>query len=190
VKDSPVHRKAAPDCRVFRGSYYPLDGRNSTPGPTFAELRMRLTRFTDNALRCLIYLGSSEQVQSTVGEVARRMSMSEDHLLKVVKRLSQLGYVRTTRGRKGGLRLATDPSAINIAAVIRATEDNLAIVPCFESGHQHCPIAPACGLAPALEEALNSFFTTLGKYTLQDFLNNAPQLRQAIEIEEQEPTAV
>lgn len=158
-------------------------------GRFLAEMRMRLTRFTDNALRCLIYLGSSEQVQSTVGEVARRMSMSEDHLLKVVKRLSQLGYVRTTRGRKGGLRLAKAPSEINIAAVIRATEDNLAIVPCFGAGHQNCPIAPACGLAPALDEALTSFFTTLGKYTLEDFLHNAAQLRQAVEAEVQEPTA-
>lgn len=159
-------------------------------GRIFAELRMRLTRFTDNALRCLIYLGSSEQVQSTVGEVARRMSMSEDHLLKVVKRLSQLGYVRTTRGRKGGLRLAKAPSEINIADVIRATEDNLAIVPCFEPGHRNCPIAPACGLAPALDEALTSFFTTLRKYTLQDFLHNAAELRQSLEVEEHETTAV
>ena len=148
---------------------------------------MRLTRFTDNALRCLLYLGSSEQVQSTVGEVARRMSMSEDHLLKVVKRLSQLGYVRTTRGRKGGLGLAQSPSEHNIGVGLRAPEDNLAIVPCFEPDHQPCPIARACGLAPVLDEALTSFFTTLRKYTLQDFLHNATELRRAID---QQTTAV
>lgn len=131
---------------------------------------MRLTRFSDNALRCLMFLGHSDREISTVGEVARRMSMSEDHLLKVVKRLSQLGYVKTIRGRKGGLRLARSPEDINIAEVLRATEDNVAVVPCFDSNHEGCSISSVCQLAPAVELALAAFFATLQRYTLADLI--------------------
>ena len=42
---------------------------------------MRLTRFTDNALRALVYLALDPDDIPTVGEVARKMGMSEDHLL-------------------------------------------------------------------------------------------------------------
>lgn len=142
------------------------------------EITVRLTRFSDNALRCLMFLGHSDRAISTVGEIARRMSMSEDHLLKVIKRLSQLGYVQTIRGRNGGLRLAKAPEEINIADVVRATEDNLAIVPCLDAHTEACPISPACHLSPAVEEALRSFFGTLQKYTLADLITQRMDLRQ------------
>lgn len=115
---------------------------------------MRLTRFTDNALRCLVYLGLHEEQVVTVPDVARRMAMSEDHLMKVVQRLSALGYVQTLRGRHGGLRLAQEPSAIVIGAVVRETEDNLNLVECFDPATNQCPIAAACKLAQVLDEAL------------------------------------
>ena len=141
---------------------------------------MRLTRFSDNALRCLMFLGLSDRPISTVGEVARRMSMSEDHLLKVIKRLSQLGLVQTVRGRNGGVRLACPTDQINIAEVVRATEDNLAIVPCLDAHDEACPISSVCLLAPAVEEALSSFFGTLQKYTLADLVKERRDMRQAM----------
>lgn len=131
---------------------------------------MRLTRFTDNALRCLMYLGRTGDRIVTVGEVADRMAMSEDHLLKVVRRLVELGYVITVRGRKGGVRLAKAPAEINVGAVVRATEDNLALVPCFDPGDTTCPLTPACSLASTLDDALGAFFTSLQRRTLADLI--------------------
>lgn len=141
---------------------------------------MRLTRFSDNALRCLMYLGLSDKPISTVGEIARRMTMSEDHLLKVIKRLSQLGYVQTIRGRNGGLRLARSPEEINIADVIRSTEENLSIVPCLDGTEAPCPISEICQLSGAVDEALNAFFATLRKYTLADMVRERAELQRAI----------
>lgn len=127
-----------------------------------------------------MFLGLSDRSISTVGEVARRMSMSEDHLLKVIKRLSQLGYVQTIRGRKGGVRLACSPEKINIAHVLRATEDNLAIVPCLDLREEKCPISTVCQLSPAVEEALCNFFSTLERYTLADLVKERIDMRRAI----------
>ena len=131
---------------------------------------MRLTRFTDNALRCLIYLGRNPDRVVTVGEVSRRMGMSEDHLLKVVKRLVDLGYVRTFRGRAGGLRLNRPASEIVVGDVVRATEDNLAIVPCQQPGDESCPLRDNCDLAGAFDDALGAFFGVLQRKTLEDLL--------------------
>lgn len=137
---------------------------------------MRLTRFTDNALRALLYLALTPDDISTVGEVARRMGMSEDHLLKVVQRLTTLGYVQTIRGRRGGMRLARAADTIVVGNVVRQTEDNLQLVPCFESGNTDCPIAPACGLAPALDHALQAFLSVLDGYTVADLMAKRAQL--------------
>lgn len=130
---------------------------------------MHLTRFSDNALRCLMYLGRNPGRVITVGEVSRQMAMSEDHLLKVVRRLVELGHVRTVRGRKGGVQLSRPASDIVIGEVIRATED-LALVPCFQHGNLSCPLAPNCRLAGALDDALGAFFVALDRKSLADLL--------------------
>ena len=77
---------------------------------------MRLTRFTDNALRCLLYLAAEPGRVATVQEIATATNMSPDHLLKVIKRLGELGYVQTIRGRRGGVRLGTAASSIRVNA--------------------------------------------------------------------------
>lgn len=137
---------------------------------------MHLTRFTDNALRCLTYLALHPGETETVGEIARRMSLSEDHLVKVVQRLAHLGYVETMRGRGGGVRLIKTAGEINVGAVVRQTEENFRLVECFDAQANHCPIAPSCGLAPALDEALNAFLGVLDRYTLEDFVQQPKRL--------------
>ncbi len=132
---------------------------------------MRLTRHTDNALRALIYLGiHREETPARIADISRRMGMSEDHLAKVIARLAQLGYVETIRGRDGGARLAKAPEQIVVGEVVRATEDNMNLVECFDPATNQCPIAPACALAPALDEALTAFLQVLDRYTLADLV--------------------
>jgi len=150
---------------------------------------MRLTRFTDNALRALVFLALEPDDVPTVGEVARKMGMSEDHLLKVVQRLSQLGYVKTIRGRNGGMRLAKPADEIVVGEVIRRTEDNMSLVPCFDPTEMTCPISPACGLAPALDEALRAFLTSLDRYTVQDLLGRRHELRNLAQLPDEEVLA-
>lgn len=131
---------------------------------------MRLTRYTDYALRTLIYLGLNEPRQSSIGEIARAYGISENHLTKVVHQLGRLGLVRTIRGRGGGLRLALDPAEIVVGAVVRRTEEDLALVECFSGGA--CAITPSCRLRRALGEALAAFLAVLDGYTLADLIGD------------------
>ncbi|MCA0377785.1 MAG: Rrf2 family transcriptional regulator [Gemmatimonadetes bacterium] len=137
---------------------------------------MRLTRFTDNALRCLMVLGWEPDKAHTVQSIARSMSMSYEHLVKIVQRLAELGYVETVRGRHGGVKLARAPELVRIGDVVRATEESLALVECFTPGTNACPVAPACQLAGFLDDALTAFLAVLDQRTLADVLEPREQL--------------
>ena len=141
---------------------------------------MRLTRHTDYALRTLTYLAIHEEAPARIADIARRMGMPEDHVAKVVARLAALGYVETIRGRVGGARLARAPEMINVGEVVRATEDNLTLVECFDPSTNGCPVAPACTLAPALGAALDAFFAVLDRYTLADLTAKPRSLKRLL----------
>lgn len=129
---------------------------------------MRLTRYTDYALRTLIYVGLGEPRQSSIAGIAKAYGISETHLVKVVHHLGRLGLVRTTRGRGGGIRLGQPPGQITLGAVVRQTEEDLALVECFAAGN--CAITAPCRLRHALGEALAAFLSVLDRYTLADLL--------------------
>lgn len=137
---------------------------------------MRLTRFSDNALRCLMVLGLEPTQCITVHAIAQRMNMSYEHLVKIVQRLAELGYVETVRGRHGGVRLARPAEQIRLGQLIQQTEENLTLVECFDPETNTCPIAPACRLAGVLDEALAAFLQVLDRKTLADALQPREQL--------------
>ncbi len=137
---------------------------------------MRLTRFSDNALRCLMVLGLEPNQCITVHVIATRMNMSYEHLVKIVQRLAELGYVETVRGRNGGVRLARAAETIRLGELVRQTEENLTLVECFDPATNTCPIAPACTLSGMLDQALHAFLAVLDSKTLADALGPREQL--------------
>jgi len=139
---------------------------------------MRLTTFTDYTLRVLIYLGAQqgEARRATIGDIATAYGISENHLMKIVHHLAQQGYVETTRGKGGGMRLARTPEEINIGDVVRGAEEDLAVVECFQKDNLKCPIVPVCALRGLLGSAMNAFFEVLNGQTLADLLRPRAQL--------------
>lgn len=130
---------------------------------------MRLTTFSDYALRVLMYAAAAGDRLVTIEETARTYNISRAHLMKVVNILTRTGYLKGVRGRSGGFTLARPPEAINLGAVVRATEPDFALVECFATGNQ-CIITKRCQLPEVLNEALNAFIHTLDRYTLADLV--------------------
>ena len=64
---------------------------------------MRLTVYTDYALRLLMYLAVKDDGLATIAEVAESYDISRNHMMKVAHQLGVAGYVATVRGRSGGL---------------------------------------------------------------------------------------
>jgi len=141
---------------------------------------MRLTTFSDYSLRVLMYLGTHGERLATIGEIAGAYRVSENHLMKVVHHLAQHGYIETTRGKGGGMRLARPPEKINVGEVVRGTEDSLTIVECFDKVNSDCRIEPACVLKGIMSRALDAFFTVLYRHTLADLLVPKPKLARML----------
>jgi Rrf2 family transcriptional regulator, nitric oxide-sensitive transcriptional repressor len=130
---------------------------------------MRVTLTTDYSLRVLMYLGTRSEGLSTIQDIADRFSISRAHLMKVVHQLALRGYVTTVRGKNGGMKLGMRPEDIVIGAVVRDTEDDLAVIGCLETPG-YCVIEKACILRRAFREASLAFLAVLDDYTLADLL--------------------
>jgi Rrf2 family nitric oxide-sensitive transcriptional repressor len=130
---------------------------------------MRLTNFSDYALRLLMYAAAQKDRLVTIEEASKVYGISRGHLMKIANTLTRAGYLRAVRGRSGGLELARRPEKICLGGVIRATEPDFALVECFTSGDQ-CLITSRCRLRGVLKEALNAFVETLDRYTLADLM--------------------
>lgn len=126
---------------------------------------MKITQFTDFSVRLLLYLAESPGRVVTVREIADHHDISAEHLKKVVRRLSKLGYVSTVRGKKGGLRIACDPGGISLGRLVREQE-NLSLLPC-DGENAPCPLA-TCRLKVAVERALAAFLAELDREMLVD----------------------
>ena len=129
---------------------------------------MRLTLYTDYALRLLLTLAAPGVGRTTISEVALGYGIARNHLTKVAYELGTLGLIKTSRGKGGGLALARPAESINLGAIVRATEGDFALVPCKSRGIGACRIFPACRLHHALEQATEAFLAVLDGYTLAD----------------------
>jgi Rrf2 family nitric oxide-sensitive transcriptional repressor len=130
---------------------------------------MRLTTFSDYAIRVLMFAAAAGERLVTVEETAKAYGISRAHLMKVVNILTREGYLTGVRGRSGGFRLARPPQEINLGALLRATEPDFALVECFAPGNR-CVVTRRCKLPNVLNAALNAFIATLDKHSLADLL--------------------
>ncbi|WP_201607348.1 Rrf2 family transcriptional regulator [Psychrobacter okhotskensis] len=164
---------------------------------------MRLTNYSDYALRSLIYLAVKPDQYSlaNISDIANSYNISKSHLTKIIHQLGQLGYIDSVRGKNGGIRLACAPKDINLGVLIKQIEPDFALVECFAThlpnGERQahakglpitlidesaptskvgCVISPVCQLKGVFFEALTAFIAVLERYTLADVMNNEAEL--------------
>lgn len=140
---------------------------------------VQLTTFTDYTLRVLISVGANDAEEPcTIPAISRQYGISRNHLVKIVHHLGQTGYLTTSRGKGGGIRLAKPASEIRIGDVIRDAENHFNVVPCFSAVKKgDCAIEPACSLKRVLREALQAFLAVTDEYTLADLLRPKNRLQ-------------
>jgi Rrf2 family nitric oxide-sensitive transcriptional repressor len=143
---------------------------------------MRLTQRTDYALRMLMHLAVDTDGAS-VPEIASRFGLSEHHLMKVAQALSGAGWVKTQRGRGGGVALAVSPETVRIGDVVRYFEPDFRLVECFEPEDNRCVITEACGLQGTLQHALRLFLDHLDTVTLAHLTEDRETLARLLQIQ-------
>lgn len=151
---------------------------------------MRLTLHADYALRVLMYAGVKGETLSTIPEIVDRFEISRGHVMKVVHRLARKGYLETSRGKGGGMRLARKPREIKVGAVLRDMEEELGVLGCLKGSAGYCRIESCCLLRRALREATEAFLQTLDRYTLDDLLEPRRKLARLLDLTVQRSGAV
>lgn len=131
---------------------------------------MRLTQWTDYSLRVLMYCAcaADREAPVTIAEIADAHGISRAHLTKIVMTLAELGLLKTTRGRGGGLKLQRPASEIVIGDVLRMTEKDMNLVECFDGEINTCRIDRGCLLKTVLRRGLAKFLAELDGVTLAD----------------------
>lgn len=134
---------------------------------------MRLTSFSDYALRLLIFAARNPSRLVTIEEAALAYRISRSHLTKVANVLTRAGFMTAVRGRAGGLVLGHAPERLTLGAVLRVTEPDMAAIECF-GPDQIRDEAAASGRPPALDGAIASamaaFMAEMDRRTIADLL--------------------
>lgn len=133
---------------------------------------MQLTIFTDYGLRTLMYLAAYPERRCSVREVSEHYGISRNHLVKVVHFLSQLGYIDSSKGKGGGIRLAKPAELLRIGDLVRELEPHMQLVECFDKDTSTCRISSGCQLKHFLAEANDAFIKSLNRYALADAVRN------------------
>lgn len=143
---------------------------------------MRLTTRTNLALRTLMFCAVNQGRIVRKTEVAEAINASENHLAQVIHLLAQRGFLKTVRGRAGGLTLGHPPEAIRVGAVFRSFEACLPFTECFSESENSCPLTGACRLKALLADALEAFYAALDKITVRDLVADNARLESLLKV--------
>jgi len=143
---------------------------------------MRLTMRTNLAMRTLMFCAVNQGRIVRKAEIATACNASENHLGVVVNLLGQAGFIETTRGRRGGLRLRGSPEELSVGAVFRVFEAGVPFAECFSQQENACPLFGACRLRPTLETAVEAFYSTLDAVTLADLVRENAALADLLDL--------
>lgn len=141
---------------------------------------MQITKFSDLALRTLIQLAVMPERRFSAREIANLHGASFNHIAKVTQWLAGEGYIRSTRGRSGGISLSRPPDQVLLGELLRKSESGSALVECMRRDGGDCLLSPACGLAPYLREAQEAFFSSLDNVSIQDVVSRNPRMSQLV----------
>ncbi len=136
---------------------------------------MQFTRFTDYALRVLIYVGQRPDEWVTIRQVSDAYGISRNHLMKVVSFLGSKGYLKSQRGPGGGVQLQLLPSEVFLADVIVDAEGSLNLLEAPRGLPANLK-NPHEILDDILSNAGQAFLGSLGHHSLADLLDR-PSVR-------------
>ena len=144
---------------------------------------MKLTNYTNYALRCLQLAAVKAPDLVRVDDVANIHALSRPHIVKIVHELGKAGYLETVRGRGGGFRLGLDARDIVVGEVVRLTEGPLDVVECMNREVNTCALIDVCKLSIAMAKAADAFISVLDNLTIADIAANRLELLERMNIQ-------
>lgn len=143
--------------------------RYKIPTSIFEGKSMRLTVKTDYCLRILIYLQKNKG-KVKIQEIADNFKISKNHLSVAANTLSELGYILSTSGPKGGIEFNSACQEKSLAELVTRIED-FDILKCLDDTEDSdCVLTSNCRLKGILKKATNAFVMELKNYKIGDLV--------------------
>jgi Rrf2 family protein len=108
---------------------------------------MQITRQTDYAIRCVLYLSRHKDHIIMSDAIADEMSIPKSFVAKILQRLAKGGIVKSFRGIKGGFQLAKKAKEITLFDVIDTIQGPTAMNRCAVDKYS-CRFRDACTVHP------------------------------------------
>lgn len=141
---------------------------------------MLITRKTDYAIRCVLYLSEKKGGLANVDEISKSMLIPKSFLAKILQKLEKAGIVKSSKGRKGGFSLVKEPKGVSLMEVIETMQGPLSINVCAIDKRK-CSLSNICSVHPVwvkirkeIEEKLVKInFEELSRERKKFFENNS-----------------
>lgn len=145
---------------------------------------LRMSKMTDYGIVVLSGLaGDGEGSTHTARELAERTHVPLPSVSKVLKELSQAGFLVSHRGVAGGYALARAPETISVAEVIAALEGPMSLTECGgapKEGAGACDLEPTCHLRGHMRVINGVIHDALSRLTLADLLGPVARTRSRL----------
>jgi Rrf2 family protein len=125
---------------------------------------MEITRETDYAVRCVLYLSESPEEVKMVDEISKAKVIPKSFLAKILQKLAKADIVRSYRGVKGGFQLAKNPDHISLLDVIEAIDGPVAMNVCALD-KKACSLSNSCVVHPVWIDLRKTVETYLKGYS-------------------------
>jgi Rrf2 family protein len=133
---------------------------------------MRLTRASEYAIRCALFLSAQEKgIVVSKKEIAQAMDIPNQFLGKIAQQLSRSGILEIIQGPKGGFRLSVSPEELNLLDVIEAVMGEIFLNDCILRP-ESCGRSFTCGVHMVWQKAKNQLRETLREATFAKLVQN------------------
>ena len=130
---------------------------------------MQITRQTDYAIRCVLYLAREKNRVVMVEEIAREMNIPKSFLAKILQKLTREGILKSFRGVKGGFQVAKNPRQVSLLDVIEAVQGPTAMNKCVVD-KRACQLSVHCTVHPVWMELRHKVEQHLKKVTFEKLI--------------------
>ena len=130
---------------------------------------MLVTRETDYAVRCALYLAKAKDEVANVAEISQAMHIPKTFLAKILQRLVRGGIVESIRGAKGGYRLLKVPADISLLDVFIAMQGTAPVNSCAID-KRYCHMSSKCSVHPVWMEIRKEVEKRLQRVTFENLI--------------------
>lgn len=105
-------------------------------------------------IHAMLLIANNKGLHTSAKDIAIQLSVSENHLAKILQRLVKAGMITSTRGPKGGFQLTKDSKEITLLEIYEAIDGPLQTSTCI-LGKKVC-ISSSCTILGDLITSINT----------------------------------